>query len=172
MLRSMFAFALCLQACGGPNSESDLQTFSHYVQNFPQFPHPELTPGSTCKNPDEYRYPERIQYCRRSVSTSKKYHVIENYDKILNYSIQSMARRDFKVDHYIPLCLGGGNQQENLWPQHESVYRLTDPIEQKLCILLQKGRLSQKEAIQTVVHAKNNLNQANKISAQLDAMLK
>jgi hypothetical protein len=29
----------------------------------------------------------------------------------------NMAGRDFEVDHRVPLCIGGADDQANLWPQ-------------------------------------------------------
>jgi hypothetical protein len=79
-----------------------------------------------------------------------------------------MKRSYFKVDHFIPLCLGGSNNPDNLWPQHESVYTLTDPVEFKLCVLIQKGAVSQEDAVDTVRYSKINLDQAEDIADDLD----
>jgi len=172
MLRLWLVLVFFLNACGMPDS-SDLQQSEafNFPNLFPKYPHPELTPGRTCKEPDEYRYPEKIKYCQRDVPTFTKHIIIDNYDTVLRYSIQRMERLEFKIDHYIPLCLGGSNNLENLWPQHVSIYQQTDPIEHKLCLLLQAGKISQAEAIETVIFAKNNLRQAAKLDSQLADLL-
>lgn len=139
---------------------------------FPESPNEGLTPGVVCDKPDSYRYPERIAYCERNVAASLKAAVIREYDKDLGFQVGSMNRQDFKIDHYIPLCMGGANEKENLWPQYKTVYVKTDPIEEKLCRLMEKGRMLQKEAIETIRHVKNNLDEADKLSRELDAKLR
>ena len=124
-----------------------------------------------CDHPDTYRYPEHIAYCTRSVSSGVKNGVIHDYDVKFNYTIESMNRADFKIDHYISLCMGGSNDASNLWPQHKSVYTITDPLEGKLCQLMSLGKLTQAEAIQMIKTAKNHLDQAPGIDHDLDARL-
>lgn len=68
-----------------------------------------------------------------------------------------MNRSDFKIDHYIPLCMGGSNDSSNLWPQHASIYIHTDQLEFECCQKMKEGKLTQKEAIDIIVHAKANL---------------
>jgi hypothetical protein len=96
---------------------------------FPISPDRKLTPGSFCEDHKVRRYPEGIAYCNRSVSGATKKDVIHDYDAILGYEIAKMNRQAFKIDHYIPLCMGGSNDSSNLWPQHESVFKMTDPLE-------------------------------------------
>ena len=167
----LFVISL-LSACGPKNSTKLPEQYQLDAEksdeDFPLTPEHELTPGSLCQRPDEYRYPEGIKYCERRVSTNDKRQVIESYDEALGYNIRSMNRSFFKVDHFIPLCLGGSNNPDNLWPQHESVYTLTDPVEFKLCVLIQKGAVSQEDAVDTVRYSKVNLDQVEDISDDLD----
>lgn len=128
--------------------------------SFPKGPNQELTPGDVCHNPDSYRYEERIAYCERDVDPKLKAQIIKQYDRELGYSVGSMPRGKFKIDHYIPLCMGGSNEAINLWPQHESVYKVTDPLEQVLCEKMADGRLLQAEAIDMIKRAKKNLDEA------------
>src|SRR4051812_42759867 len=81
---------------------------------FPTAPNPELTPGATCATSNNYRYPEHIPYCERDVSQDEKAQVINTYDHELGYQIQKMDRQEFKIDHMIPLCAGGSNEETNL----------------------------------------------------------
>jgi hypothetical protein len=81
-----------------------------------------------------------------------------------------MPRGKFKIDHYIPLCMGGSNERANLWPQHESVYTITDPLEQALCAKMSEGKLLQSAAIDLIRQAKNHLDQAPDILARVQAM--
>jgi len=122
---------------------------------FPIRPEP-ITPGSLCESPTEYRYPEQIPYCRRNVSTARKWNIIHTYDRVYSYQIAKMNRQDFKVDHKIPLCMGGSNEDSNLWPQHKSVYIHTDALEHSLCLKMARGELSQSKAVEIMRNAKAN----------------
>jgi hypothetical protein len=124
---------------------------------FPLGPNAQVTPGELCTAPDSRRYPERIAYCSRDVSSNLKDAIIAQYDHDFGYQIGRMQRSQFKIDHYIPLCAGGSNNAKNLWPQHVSVYTITDPLEPAICEKMSEGRLSQKDAVTLVVQAKNNL---------------
>ncbi len=132
-----------------------------YVRSaYPRSPDLAMTPGSTCDLPIEKRYPEKIDYCGRDVDTDTKRAIIASYDQELGYHIGQMARARFKIDHLIPLCAGGSNDVDNLWPQHESVYTITDPLEQEVCIKMAQGRLKQAAAIQFILAAKMDLKAA------------
>jgi hypothetical protein len=126
---------------------------------FPKGPDASLTPGALCNHPDAYRYPERIAYCTRDVSGGEKAQIFRAYDQI-GFRTRSMNRQDFKIDHYIPLCAGGANDARNLWPQHKSVYVITDKLEELVCQKMAEGKLKQKDAIAYIRQAKNNLDEA------------
>ena len=81
-----------------------------------------------------------------------------------------MPRADFKIDHYIPLCAGGSNDESNLWPQHESVYQITDPLEPLVCEKMAAGKLTQAQAIELVRQAKNDLSKADVIINHVDSL--
>lgn len=123
-------------------------------QPFPITPDPRLTPGSLCARPDSKRYPEGIAYCERKVRSELKVEIMKTYDQRLGYRITQMNRNLFKIDHYIPLCMGGGNEAENLWPQHASVYQYTDPLEEAACTKMAEGRLRQRDAVNIIRQAK------------------
>lgn len=124
---------------------------------FPMGPNPQTTPGDLCSKPTSYRYPEKIKYCDRNVESSFKNEIIQMYDRQFGYSIGRMQRSQFKIDHYIPLCAGGSNELQNLWPQHVSVYTITDPLEPLICEKMAAGRLSQAKAVEFIKAAKNDL---------------
>lgn len=130
-------------------------------QQYPTGPNERLTPGDLCERnqSNTFRYPERILYCNRSVSSGEKQSIIRAYDRELGFQIGQMNRQDFKIDHYIPLCMGGSNDDENLWPQHKSIYQITDGLEGKMCELMSKGKLTQVKAVETIRHAKKNLDE-------------
>jgi hypothetical protein len=138
--------------------------------DYPATPDPRLTPGSLCEQASTYRYPEKIRYCRRDVSAAEKRQIIERYDREFGFRIGEMDRGDFKIDHYIPLCMGGSNEPDNLWPQHESIYRYTDPLEQVACDKMAAGRLSQREAIAIIKEAKADPERAETQLRELEAL--
>ena len=124
------------------------------ASGFPQSPDLTITTGKLCDQPVKHRYPENIAYCERDVTYQTKEIVINEYDQKKGYSISSLPRADFKIDHLIPLCAGGSNDVENLWPQHKSVYVKTDPIEPVLCEKMAMGRLKQADAVRIIIEAK------------------
>lgn len=138
--------------------------------DFPVVPSPVLTSGSLCAHPDRLRYPERIPYCDRDVTPETKGYVIRLYDERLGFHISEMDRRDFKIDHYIPLCVGGSNEVNNLWPQHKSVYVITDPMETLICGKIIHGKISQTDAIRLIQIGKNNLSQIPEIIRYLSEL--
>jgi hypothetical protein len=137
---------------------------------YPLGPHSQSTPGSVCNRPSALRYPERIKYCDRDVETALKYDIIRTYDRQFGYNIGRMQRAEFKIDHYIPLCAGGSNERDNLWPQHKSVYAITDPLEPLICDKMAKGRLKQAQAIELIKAAKNNLALVPQVIGRLERM--
>ncbi|HYX34628.1 MAG TPA: hypothetical protein VE954_16125 [Oligoflexus sp.] len=169
-MRSAFVLAAILVTACGPSVDpgSHLSGRTSLQDRYPLSPQTSLTPGTTCKNASEYRYPERIPYCNRSVSTSLKNKIIKTYDSTFQYTIASMPRNDFKIDHYIPLCMGGSNDNTNLWPQHKSAYAYTDLLEQKLCLHMERGHMRQVAAIDYMKYAKNNLDEAERIDQEVD----
>lgn len=145
-------------------------SFAFSNEPFPRGPRPELTPGELCSTPDSRRYPERIAYCERDVHSEVKRGIIAQYDRQFGYQIGRMNRGAFKIDHYIPLCAGGSNTPRNLWPQHVSIYTITDPLEPAICNKMAEGRLSQKDAVAIVIQAKNNLDQVPAIIRRLNQL--
>jgi hypothetical protein len=137
---------------------------------FPRNPDLEQTPGKLCSNPNSIRYPEKIAYCERNVDPYMKEDVIKKYDQDLGYKIRTMSRGDFKIDHMIPLCAGGANHEMNLWPQHKSIYKITDPIEPLICEKMAQGKLSQKDAIDMVIYAKTHLDEVPALIKKLNSL--
>lgn len=140
------------------------------ADQFPMGPNPILTPGVLCTQPDSYRYPEHIPYCSRAVTTDAKDQIIQIYDQQLGYSITSLPREDFKIDHLIPLCAGGANDLHNLWPQHKSVYTITDPLEPLICEKMAEGKLRQSDAIAIILAGKRDLSKVAGLMAQLNSL--
>ncbi|QDK37869.1 hypothetical protein [Bdellovibrio sp. NC01] len=142
---------------------------SQAADQFPKGPDANLTPGALCTRPTSHRYPEGINYCERNVDSGTKKDVFREYDKI-GYRTLQMDRQKFKIDHYIPLCMGGANSEDNLWPQHVSVYTITDPLEPVLCEKMAQGKLLQKDAIAMIKYGKAHLDQVPAIIAKAQAL--
>lgn len=175
MIRYAFASAivLTLSACGAGSPDASGLRDDHggNAAAYPTHPDLTITPGATCQVADELRYPEHIKYCSRSVNSGLKKDIISQYDHDFGFTIEAMSRGDFKIDHFIPLCMGGANARTNLWPQHKSVYVKTDGIEMKLCQLLSFGTIKQANAIEQIRHVKFNLNEAQAFEASLDQQI-
>ena len=161
-----------LTSCGEAPSESAAYLASISSNNksgfqndsrFPTTPDTEMTPGSKCGKPDSYRYSERVPYCERNVETSRKASLFVAYDRELGFTTGHMQRTQFKIDHHIPLCMGGSNENDNLWPQHSTVYELTDPAEGYLCEQMSSGRLRQAQAIAIIREMKQAPDRARQI---------
>lgn len=164
-----------LSSCGAGSQEASSGTSrlsdDGIRRGYPIGPDDEKTPGKTCEHADEYRYAERIAYCNRNVHSETKAAIIQEYDRDLGFAIGKMPRSEFKIDHYIPLCMGGSNSEDNLWPQHKKVYEITDPLEGKLCQLMANGSMRQAKAISLIREAKNDLSRAPLIDRDLDRQL-
>ena len=128
-----------------------------------------LTPGELCDRPSRYRYPENIAYCEREVSTMEKDVVFASYRQ-LGYRLSYTNRSSYKIDHYIPLCAGGSNNKENLWPQHISIANVTDSIEKLGCDKMALGKLSQARMVYLIKWVKNNLNQAQAVRNEMSRL--
>ncbi|MBC7754109.1 MAG: hypothetical protein H7Z71_07735 [Moraxellaceae bacterium] len=139
-------------------------SFSASADVFPTAPLKTLTPGATCQKADSYRYPEHIAYCERNVDAIMKWEVISLYTKnIPGFSITPSNRGSYKIDHYIPLCMGGANVVSNLWPQHGQVYAYTDSVEADLCKELSLGKITQAVAIARMKFAKSHVQELKKL---------
>jgi hypothetical protein len=155
VLLSITAITLSLQVLAGGN--------------YPIKPDPRLTTGMLCDQPVEYRYAEHIAYCGRDVATETKAEIFAAYRRI-GYPMSSTNRADYKIDHYIPLCMGGANEKVNLWPQHVSIYQITDSIEALLCDKMKQGKLQQAKAVKYIISVKNDLSTAPALIRTLNAL--
>jgi hypothetical protein len=138
--------------------------------DYPVGPDLSMTPGSLCDHPDQRRYPEKIAYCNRNVESSLKWDIIRAYDQKPGIEINESNRGNFKIDHLIPLCAGGGNDTKNLWPQHKNIYQQTDPLEPLVCGKMSQGVLKQSRAIELIMRAKLNLSLVPEVMRELEAM--
>ncbi len=117
-------------------------------------PDADETPGSICTTAnddfEEYRYPERIPYCGRNVASSLKKKIYEWY------GISEKERKNYTIDHLIPLSIGGDNERANLWPEHKEVKALRPDLEIRLFNKLRDAEIKQSVAIGEVLEAKFN----------------
>jgi len=92
-------------------------------------------------------------YCNREVDPQAKQEIFNLY-RDNGYRLKIVDRSDYKIDHLIPLCAGGSNREENLWPQHKSLFQLTDPMESLGCEKLRQGKISQRDLVNAIIRAK------------------
>lgn len=127
-------------------------SFLAFSSNFPTIPDIKSSPGHLCSVKDsdflEYRYQEKIPYCKRNVSLKTK-NLVYNL-----YNIPVQERKNFTIDHIIPLSLGGSNNQKNLWPEHLEVKKTRPNLEYLLYLDLKNGKINQKKAVETVLNIK------------------
>lgn len=104
--------------------------------------------GSLCTTShadfDGFRYAENIPHCKRNVSTRRKKAICKR-DGVLN-------RKDYTVDHIVPLSVGGDNSNDNLWCQHQSIN--VTKLEYTTYVQLRDGKLVQREALEILRDAK------------------
>ena len=143
---------------------------SYAGERYPTGPNPQVTPGDVCADSPVRRYPENIVYCERNVDSRLKQEIIREYDEKFGYEIRQMNRMDFKIDHYIPLSIGGANTKENLWPQHKSVFEVTDPLEHLLSEKIKTASITQAEAIRVIKDAKNNLHKVPELIEYVESL--
>jgi hypothetical protein len=74
-------------------------------------PNKQLTPGAISTT-------DVHKLCRPGFATSVR-HVTQSMKRqvYLRYGVTPVTGRCCEVDHLIPLCLGGANVVENLWPE-------------------------------------------------------
>lgn len=126
--------------------------FTTQTQAFPLIPNKEVAQGHLCnpQNPDYggVRYKEKIPYCNRNVAFELKSQLYTLY------KVPEKCRRNYTIDHIIPLSIGGDNSPENLWPEHKLVKQTRPMLEEQVFADLRDGRITQKEAIEIVLRVK------------------
>jgi hypothetical protein len=122
--------------------------------DFPFTPNQEMTMGQLCDPSDsdfkEYRYSEKIPYCSRNVASSTKTQIYKDYGVPFN------CRKDYTIDHFIPLSIGGSNSKSNLWPEHKKIKALRQNLEMQLYEDLRDAKLTQAQALDIVFTEKLN----------------
>lgn len=131
-----------------------LLSFSASAYDAPMHPNPEVTTGDYCDEQDShfegYRYREKVATCYREVSKERKAKIYEMY------GVPKRCRKQYTVDHFVPLSMGGSNAVENLWPEHKDIKATRQNMEQELYNQLENGEISVRTALQRIRHAKMN----------------
>ena len=103
------------------------------------------------KTPGEFNNSVKIQFACLPHYTEGKDFKGENIrnvsQKIRNevyesYGIPKASRKQYTIDHYIPLGLLGTNSKNNLWPQPRTEAKIKDSLENKLRKLVCSGKIS------------------------------
>jgi hypothetical protein len=108
-------------------------------------PDPTLTPGAV-------RTTDAALIC--STDTRELRHWSRKRDDRImrEYGLAPGPHPDFEVDHLIPLCLGGADDDRNLWPEPrrsiEPVWSAErkDELEARMCSLVCAGQIDAAEA--------------------------
>lgn len=131
-----------------------LSSANVFAFDFPEKPDPQMTTGDLCNEQDRdfsgYRYKEKIAYCTRNVDFETKRRIYEAY------GVPENCRKQYTIDHFYPLSMGGNNQDANLWPEHKNVKVTRAQLEQELFEELQDGKITQRKALEIILHEKTN----------------
>lgn len=127
---------------------------SFATADVPITPNPNQTVGDFCtvNDPDfvEFRYAEQIPYCVRKVDSSRRAKI---YDE---YGIPARCRYLYTIDHFVPLSMGGSNQNQNLWPEHRDIKATRQNLELETYVALRDGRMTWRQAVRIIRDAKLN----------------
>lgn len=119
---------------------------------YPPIPDSTMSPGELCTedNPDfkELRYGEKIPYCTRNVSYEQRQAI---YDA---YGIPKEDRKQYTIDHLLPLSIGGSNHPRNLWPEHQEVKKSRANFETELYRRISTGAITQEQAVRETLELK------------------
>lgn len=148
---------------------TNISLAQNVIGDYPKAPIAKLTPGELCDRPARYRYPENIAYCERNVSVEQKSQIFAAYREN-GFRLNLSDRSSYKIDHYLPLCAGGSNNNENLWPQHVSVGVVTDGLEQLGCEKMAQGKITQAKFVLLIKRVKNDLTQASAVRGELSRL--
>ena len=112
-------------------------------------PDPKMTTGALCTSSDPdfmgFDYPAKVARCHRNINDSEKVAVAKAYG-----NIPRTQWSKYEFDHYLPLCAGGSNSTQNLWPQPIAEAKQKDVIEIQVCSGLKAGTMTQAAALQKI----------------------
>lgn len=81
-------------------------------QNYPLYPKRSLTPGDIDRKLTQEYLCSHSTKERRNVPEARKKFVYKQYKVAY-----PQPKGSYELDHFISLCLGGTNSEDNLWPQ-------------------------------------------------------
>lgn len=120
-------------------------------------PNPQFTTGVLCTPTDAdfkgFDYPSKVARCNRNIGSIEKEEVAKNYG-----NIPQSEWVNYEFDHYMPLCAGGSNNPQNLWPQPIAEAKQKDIIEVQVCSALKAGTLTENQALQKIHEFFHQLN--------------
>jgi hypothetical protein len=108
-------------------------------------PDPTLTPGAV-------RTTDVADICSHGTSGLRHWSRERDDHIMAEYGQPTGPHPDFEIDHLIPLCLGGADEDANLWPEprraieKEWPAELKDDLEHRLCEMVCAGELDVVEA--------------------------
>ena len=141
-----------------------LTLFSSTLYAFPKVPMINIAPGELCtesnKDFDGYRYPDHVAHCRRNVTYETKNKICKLYGVL--------DRRDYTVDHIIPLSLGGSNSEKNLWCQSRKI--ITANLEYYYYRMVMQDKMRHATAIHALMAWKFNPEGKDHIPAPPDGV--
>ena len=107
------------------------------------------TPGLLCSTTDAdfsgLDYPESIARCNRHISDAEKAKVAARYG-----NIPRADWSNYEFDHLLPICAGGSNSSDNLWPEPLAEAKKKDILEVDICLALRAGTIKQADAVQKI----------------------
>lgn len=125
-------------------------TLNLHAHTFPLKADPVKTPGDVCTetNPDfkEFRYKEKIAVCNRNITTAKRSKVYDSYGIVVS------ERKNYTIDHFIPLFIGGSNDIKNLWPQHKDISSAA--LEYRVYNIINAGKLEKADCLDLLMAIK------------------
>ena len=129
-----------------------VQSYSSITNKGVSYPQVPRVGGSFCTTHDpdfeEFRYSERIAYCKRNVTYWRRMNI---YDQ---YHIPRNQTHNFTIDHRIVLSTGGSNKDDNLWPEHKILRNHRMGLEYDLYRSMLKGLLTQDEVSEITLESK------------------
>jgi hypothetical protein len=108
-------------------------------------PDPTLTPGAV-------RTTDVADICSTPTSSLRHWSRARDDHILAEYGLQPGPPPDYEVDHLVPLCLGGADDDANLWPEPrrsiepEWPAERKDDLERRLCQMVCSGELDVAEA--------------------------
>ena len=112
-------------------------------------PDPNKTGGSV-----EYHTPEQV--CGHS-SEHRHFSNALRDEVLARYGLPPGPHPDYEIDHLVPVCLGGGNDVSNPWPQPRRSIEpkwnaeAKDRLETVLCNLMRDGLLDIGDAQEAII---------------------